>query len=166
MSRKRNVTVAAVQMKCSTDVEENIAKADALVREAAEKGAQIILLPELFERQYFCQERRYEYYEFAKEVNENDAVKHFSALAKELSVVIPVSFYEKEVNNTYNSVAVLDADGNVDKDASRRVEVKFRLKDEEMIQELNKIMQGDSAESDSTAQKKEKNQKENQDNKQ
>ena len=60
----------------------------------------------------------------------------------------------------------LDADGNVDKDASRRVEVKFRLKDEEMIQELNKIMQGDSAESDSTAQKKEKNQKENQDNKQ
>lgn len=53
MSRKRNVTVAAVQMKCSTDVEENIAKADALVREAAEKGAQIILLPELFERQYF-----------------------------------------------------------------------------------------------------------------
>lgn len=95
MSRKRNVTVAAVQMKCSTHVEENIAKADALVREAAEKGAQIILLPELFERQYFCQERRYEYYEFAKEVNENDAVKHFSALAKELSVVIPVSFYEK-----------------------------------------------------------------------
>ena len=74
MSRKRNVTVAAVQMKCSTNVEENIAKADALVREAAEKGAQIILLPELFERQYFCQERRYEYYEFAKEVNENDAV--------------------------------------------------------------------------------------------
>ena len=72
MSRKRNVTVAAVQMKCSTHVEENIAKADALVREAAEKGAQIILLPELFERQYFCQERRYEYYEFAKEVNEKE----------------------------------------------------------------------------------------------
>lgn len=112
MSRKRNVTVAAVQMKCSTDVEENIAKADALVREAAEKGAQIILLPELFERQYFCQERRYEYYEFAKEVNENDAVKHFSALAKELSVVIPVSFYEKDVNRLFNTVAVINADGS------------------------------------------------------
>ena len=112
MSRKRNVTVAAVQMKCSTHVEENIAKADALVREAAEKGAQIILLPELFERQYFCQERRYEYYEFAKEVNENDAVKHFSALAKELSVVIPVSFYEKDVNRLFNTVAVIDADGS------------------------------------------------------
>lgn len=112
MSRKRNVTVAAVQMKCSTNVEENIAKADALVREAAEKGAQIILLPELFERQYFCQERRYEYYEFAKEVNENDAVKHVSALAKELSVVIPVSFYEKDVNRLFNTVAVIDADGS------------------------------------------------------
>lgn len=112
MSRKRNVTVAAVQMKCSTHVEENIAKADALVREAAEKGAQIILLPELFERQYFCQERRYEYYEFAKEVNENDAVKHFSALAKELSVVIPVSFYEKDVNRLFNTVAVINADGS------------------------------------------------------
>ena len=112
MSRKRNVTVSAVQMKCSTNVEENIAKADALVREAAEKGAQIILLPELFERQYFCQERRYEYYEFAKKVNENDAVKHFSALAKELSVVIPVSFYEKDVNRLFNTVAVIDADGS------------------------------------------------------
>lgn len=112
MSRKRNVTVAAVQMKCSTHVEENIAKADTLVREAAEKGAQIILLPELFERQYFCQERRYEYYEFAKEVNENDAVKHFSALAKELSVVIPVSFYEKDVNRLFNTVAVINADGS------------------------------------------------------
>ena len=112
MSRKRNVTVAAVQMKCSTNVEENIAKADALVREAAEKGAQIILLPELFERQYFCQERRYEYYEFSKEVNENDAVKYFSALAKELSVVIPVSFYEKDVNRLFNTVAVIDADGS------------------------------------------------------
>ena len=61
---------------------------------------------------------------------------------------------------------VLDEDGNVDKEASRRVEVKFRLKEEEMIQELNKNMQGDTAESDSTDQKKEKNQKENQDNKQ
>ena len=66
------------------------------------------------------------------------------------------------VNGHSMSDPVLDAEGNVDKDASRRVEVKFRLKDEEMIQELNKIMQGDSAESDSTAQKKEKNQKENQ----
>ena len=162
----RNVTVAAVQMKCSKSVEKNIAHAEELVRQAAAKGAEIVLLPELFERPYFCQERRYEYYEYAQTAEENPAVRHFSRVAAELGIVIPVSFYEKEVNNTYNSVAVLDADGNVDKGASRRVEVKFRLKDEEMIQELNKIMQGDSAESDSTAQKKEKNQTDNLDNKQ
>lgn len=109
----RQVTVAAVQMKCTTVVSENIKKADDMVREAAKKGAQIILLPELFERQYFCQERKYEYYDFAKTIEENDAVNHFKALAKELSVVIPVSFYEKQGNVLYNSVAVIDADGTV-----------------------------------------------------
>ena len=60
---------------------------------------------------YFCQERRYEYYEYAQTAEENPAVRHFSRVAAELGIVIPVSFYEKEVNNTYNSVAVLDADG-------------------------------------------------------
>lgn len=109
----RKITVAAIQMQCSTEVEENINKADLMVREAASKGAQIILLPELFERQYFCQERRYEYYDFAKPVEENDAVKHFTKLAAELSVVIPVSFYEKDGNVLYNSVAVIDADGTI-----------------------------------------------------
>ena len=109
----RNVTVAAVQMRCSTDVNENIKKADRMVREAAGKGANIILLPELFERQYFCQERRYEYYDFAQPVEENDAVNHFKNVAKELGVVIPVSFYERDVNVLYNSVAVIDADGEV-----------------------------------------------------
>lgn len=107
----RNVTVAAVQMKCSKSVEKNIAHAEELVRQAAAKGAEIVLLPELFERPYFCQERRYEYYEYAQTAEENPAVRHFSRVAAELGIVIPVSFYEKEVNNTYNSVAVLDADG-------------------------------------------------------
>ena len=107
----RNVTVAAVQMKCSKSVEKNIAHAEELVRQAAAKGAEIVLLPELFERPYFCQERRYEYYEYAQTAEENPAVRHFSRVAAELGIVIPVSFYEKEVNNTYNSVAILDADG-------------------------------------------------------
>ena len=107
----RNVTVAAVQMRCSKSVEKNIAHAEELVRQAAAKGAEIVLLPELFERPYFCQERRYEYYEYAQTAEENPAVRHFSRVAAELGIVIPVSFYEKEVNNTYNSVAVLDADG-------------------------------------------------------
>ena len=98
----RNVTVAAVQMRCSKSVEKNIAHAEELVRQAAAKGAEIVLLPELFERPYFCQERRYEYYEYAQTAEENLAVRHFSRVAAELGIVIPVSFYEKEVNNTYN----------------------------------------------------------------
>ena len=90
----RNVTVAAVQMKCSKSVEKNIAHAEELVRQAAAKGAEIVLLPELFERPYFCQERRYEYYEYAQTAEENPAVRHFSRVAAELGIVIPVSFYE------------------------------------------------------------------------
>ena len=109
----RNVTIAAVQMQCSISVSENIEKADAMVRRAAQQGSQVILLPELFERPYFCQERRYEYYAFAKPVLENDAVRHFLSVAKELEVVIPVSFYEKDGCTLYNSVAMVDADGSL-----------------------------------------------------
>ena len=107
------ITAAAVQMSCTRDVDENIAKADKLVREAAAGGANVILLPELFERQYFCQERRYDYYSFAKPLAENDAVKHFTSVARELGVVLPISFYERDVNVLYNSAAVIDADGEV-----------------------------------------------------
>lgn len=109
----RQVTVAAVQMRCSVSVEENIKKAEELVREAAEKGADIVLLPELFERPYFCQERRYEYYRYAKPVMENDAVKHFMSVAKELGIVLPISFYEQDENRLFNSIAVIDADGEL-----------------------------------------------------
>ena len=109
----RNVKYAGIQMQCSRSVEENIAKADKMVREAAANGAQIILLPELFERQYFCQERNYDYYAFATPVDENPAVKHFQKLAAELKVVLPISFYERDINVFYNTVAVIDADGSV-----------------------------------------------------
>lgn len=107
----RNVTVAAVQMCCNRCAEENMETADRLVREAAAKGAQIILLPELFENRYFCQERNYRFYEMALPVEKNPAVEHFGKVAKELGVALPVSFYEREGNVMYNSVAVLDADG-------------------------------------------------------
>ena len=109
----RKVTVSTVQMHCTTDINENIALADKLVREAAKNGAQIILLPELFERQYFCQERRYEYYSFARPLSENDAVLHFKKLAEELKVVLPISFYERDVNRLFNTAAIIDADGTV-----------------------------------------------------
>ncbi len=107
------VKVAAIQMSCSRDVKESIATADRLVREAASKGAKIILLPELFERQYFCQERVYDYYSFAKPVETNDAVVHFKKVAAELNVVLPISFYEQDGNVLYNSVAFIDNHGEV-----------------------------------------------------
>lgn len=107
------VTVAAVQMRCSNDTAENLDKAKMLVRKAAGSGANIVLLPELFERQYFCQERRYEYYDFATPVSENPAVLRMQTLAKELGVVIPVSFYERDGNALYNSVAMIEADGSL-----------------------------------------------------
>lgn len=109
----RNITVAAIQMQCAETVTENIARAEEMVREAASQGAQIILLPELFERHYFCQERVYEYYAYAKTVSENEAVQHFRKTAEELRVVLPISFYEKDGCRLYNSVAVIDADGSV-----------------------------------------------------
>lgn len=139
MKNRGNVMVAAVQMQCGFSVEENISKADRLVREAAEKGAQIILLPELFERRYFCQERRYEYYKFAKSVEENDAVQHFKKLAAELSVVLPVSFYERDRNRLFNTVAVLDADG-----ANLGIYRKTHIPDDHFYQEKFYFTPGDT----------------------
>ena len=109
----RNVKVAAVQMCCSKIREENITRADKFVRKAAEKGAQIILLPELFETEYFCQERNYEYYNLATPTQENPAIKHFTEVAKELQVVLPISFFEKAGNTTFNTIAIIDADGTL-----------------------------------------------------
>ena len=109
----RNVRVAAIQMQCAKDVATNIQTAERLVRQAAEQGAQIILLPELFERPYFCQERQYDYYQHAQSVTDNTAIQHFKTIAKELKVVLPISFYEKDGNVLYNSIAVIDADGEV-----------------------------------------------------
>ncbi len=106
-------TVAAIQMKMSANPAENLKRAEVLVREAAAQGAQIVLLPELFERVYFCQERRYDYLDFALPVSENPAVARMQIVAKELSLVIPVSFYERDGNCQYNSVAMIDADGSL-----------------------------------------------------
>ena len=109
----RKVITAAVQMQCAPDVETNLDTAERLIRQAADRGAQIILLPELFERLYFCQERRYGYYRYAMPATENAAVCRMSALAKKLHVVLPVSFYERDGNCLYNSVAIIDADGTL-----------------------------------------------------
>ncbi len=104
----RKVTAAAIQMSVPESREQALDKAEALVRKAADGGAKIILLPELFETKYFCQERRYDYYDLAAPTLENPAVKRFLAVSEELSAVIPISFYERDVNVLYNSIAVLD----------------------------------------------------------
>ncbi|MCM1171371.1 MAG: N-carbamoylputrescine amidase [Clostridium sp.] len=109
----RKITVAAVQMMMEQLSDKNVAKAENMVRKAADMGANIVLLPELFENTYFCQERKYESYKLAVPVSENVAVHVMSALAKELHVVIPVSFYEKDGNSLFNSVAMIDADGGI-----------------------------------------------------
>lgn len=109
----RIITIAAVQMSVPDTREKSIEKAERLVREAAARGANVILLPELFETWYFCQERRYESYELALPLDENPAVKRFCAVAKELGVVLPISFFERDETALYNSVAMIDADGSV-----------------------------------------------------
>ncbi|WP_160690616.1 N-carbamoylputrescine amidase [Clostridium sp. C2-6-12] len=109
----RKVKVAATQMSCSYNIDENIAKAEKFVREAASQGAQIILLQELFETPYFCQKEKSDYYVYATEVAENKAINHFKEIAKELKVVLPISFYEKKNYARYNAIAIIDANGEV-----------------------------------------------------
>jgi len=109
----KHVTVAATQFACSWDREANIARAEALVREAAGRGAQVILLQELFETPYFCIEQDARHFALATTLAENAAVKYFRRIAKELGVVLPISFFERANQAFFNSVAVLDADGEV-----------------------------------------------------
>lgn len=107
------IRLAATQMACSSNKDENIARAEELVRSAADKGAQIILLQELFESLYFCQEENPDHFGLATQMEDNTAVNFFSNLAKELKVVLPISFFEKKNQARFNSIAVIDADGTI-----------------------------------------------------
>ncbi len=109
----RKVKVAATQMSCSWDIEDNIKRAETLIRSAALKGANIILLQELFETPYFCQKQKFEYLDLSTPLNENRAVRHFAKIAKELDIVLPISFFERVGNTQFNSVAVIDACGEI-----------------------------------------------------
>ena len=109
----RKVKVAATQMSCSWNREEVLDKAEKLVRKAAAEGANIILIQELFETPYFCQKQKFEYFDLAKPLSENAAVKRFTEVAKELQVVLPISFYEKARNTAFNTIAIIDADGTI-----------------------------------------------------
>ncbi len=105
------ITVAAIQMACTWDIAANLDKAEALVHRAAQAGAQIILLPELFETPYFCKDQQEDYFALAKPALNNPLLNRFSALAANLNVVLPISFFECANQVYYNSVMIIDADG-------------------------------------------------------
>ncbi|XP_042470910.1 N-carbamoylputrescine amidase-like [Zingiber officinale] len=111
MADARKVVVAALQFACSDTVSENVDTAERLVRAAHKEGANIILIQELFEGYYFCQAQRADYFQRAKPYKGHPTILRMQQLAKELGVVIPVSFFEEENNAHYNSVAIIDADG-------------------------------------------------------
>ena len=109
----RKETVACTQMSCSWDRDANIAKAEALIRDAAGKGANIIQIQELFETPYFAQIEDYDYIDLARPRENNPMLEKMCALAKELKVVLPMSFYEDAGIVKYNTTAVIDADGTI-----------------------------------------------------
>ncbi len=107
------IKVAAIQEQFTEDVDANIARIDRRVREAAAQGAQVVLPPELFEGLYFCRTEHQRYFATAAPVGEHPAVRHMQTLARELGVVIPTSFFERDGPHHYNSMALIDADGTV-----------------------------------------------------
>jgi len=109
----RKVTFAATQMACIDDRNANIALAEQQVRDAASRGAQIILLQELFETLYFCKDQDGAYFELAHDARGDKLIERFQALARELSVVLPISFFERANTTFFNSVGVIDADGKL-----------------------------------------------------
>ena len=106
------VSVAATQMQCTWDESQNLEKAENLIEKAAERGANIVLLQELFSTPYFCPEQKSEYFSLANEVKGHPYLKKFSNLAKKLNVVLPISFFERDKNSYFNSVMIIDADGD------------------------------------------------------
>ncbi|CAM9887782.1 unnamed protein product [Ascophyllum nodosum] len=111
MASSSLVTVAATQLFCSSHRSQNVEAAEAVVRRAAAEGAQVILLQELFATRYFCQEQRAEHFLLAEDEDDSPLLQRFQALAAELGVVLPVSFFERSNNAFFNSIVVFDADG-------------------------------------------------------
>ncbi|HRI09394.1 MAG TPA: N-carbamoylputrescine amidase [Nannocystaceae bacterium] len=112
-SQTSRTTVAALQCALGDEREANVARVEGLCREAAGRGAQIILPSELFEGPYFCRHEREAFFAWARPAEGHPTIARFAALAKELGAVIPVSFFERAGQAHYNSVAMIDADGRV-----------------------------------------------------
>jgi N-carbamoylputrescine amidase len=108
-----SVRVAAIQCALGDGYDANVARVEQHVREAAQKGAQIVLPPELFAGIYFCRREDPSYFAWAEPFEDSPTVARFAALARELSIVIPISFFERDAQSYYNSIAIADADGSV-----------------------------------------------------
>ena len=109
----RNVTLAATQMACGSDRAENLERAEQLIRRAASQGANVILIQELFETPYFCQDQLPDFFALARPVEDNEGIAKFQSLARELGVVLPFSFFERDNQAYFNSVAMIDAGGEM-----------------------------------------------------
>ena len=107
------ITVAATQFACSTDAASNLDSAERVTRAAAARGAQVVLLQELFETPYFCKDHLASHFALARPLADNPVLERFRALARELAVVLPFSFFERAQNAYFNSLAMIDADGSV-----------------------------------------------------
>ena len=112
-AKPKTITLAAVQAPFVDDVSANVERVCAMVRDAARQGAQVILLPELFEGPYFCKTEAVEHFSRARPMADHPTLQRFQALAKELQVVLPVSLFEKDGPHYYNSIAIVDADGTM-----------------------------------------------------
>ncbi len=108
-----SVIVAATQTGCDWDIPANLDRAEALVRDAAAKGAGLVLLQELFETPYFCPDQKQDHFGLAHPVEGNSLIARFADLAKELNIVLPISFFERANNAYFNSIAIADANGRV-----------------------------------------------------
>jgi N-carbamoylputrescine amidase len=107
------IEVAAIQCALGDSREENVARVERLVRKAAADGAQIILPPELFEGPYFCRHEQEKFFDWSRPFEGNETIARFSKIARELNVVLPISFFERAGQAHYNSLAMVDADGQV-----------------------------------------------------
>jgi N-carbamoylputrescine amidase len=109
----REVTFAATQMACSKNSKDNIDKAVNIIESAAKKGANVVLIQELFETQYFCKDQKEELFELAKPFEDNPTIRLMSKVAKDNNVVLPISFFEKANKAHFNTIAMIDSDGTI-----------------------------------------------------
>jgi N-carbamoylputrescine amidase len=113
MTQNRVISVAALQTAFSQDIQSNVDKVTKMVQEAASRGANVILPPELFESWYFCREEREEFFSLAKPAQNHPTIEHFRRVAADLKIVLPISFFERDQQSYYNSLAMIDADGSL-----------------------------------------------------